>query len=706
MAIRVGINGFGRIGRNFFRAQQQLGADIEIVALNDLGDAKTMAHLLKYDSVLGPFAGDVELGDGVITRRRREDEDALRARPGGAAVGRPRRRRRARVDRASSPTATARRSTSTRARRRSSSPRPRPTPTSRVVLGVNDGDYDPDAHHIVSNASCTTNCVAPLAKVLDDLAGDRVGLHDDDPRVHERPEHPRPAAQGPPPRPRRGDQPDPDLDRRREGDRARAAAPAGQGRRHLGARAGADRLDHRPRRHARPRGHEGRGRTRAYAAAAADGPLAPDPPVLATTRSSRPTSSAIPYSCIFDSQLTMAHGRTRQGLRLVRQRVGLLLPARRPHRATAAVSRALRRRRRRLPNERCRARSRRRTSRASASSSAPTSTSRSRTARSPTTRGSARRSRRSSSCSTAARPTSPSARTSAGRRATTRRSRSRPSRPGCASSCPTSASACSRTRASTRARRRTTRLRARARGGHGPLRQRRLRLGAPRARLDGGASRTSCRPTRGCCSSRSSSTSARLLGEVERPFVLVAGGAKVEDKLGVLENLGGRADTRDRRRQDGRGAPRRQPARRSPSSCPSDVVAAASFDADAESRSRARTTSSPDGWLGLDIGPETRERVRRADPRRADGLLERPDGRLRVGAVRRGHEGGRGGGRRRATATPSSAAATRCARSPSSGSTTTSRGSRPAAAPRSSCSRARSCRASRRSRRRSAQATA
>ena len=66
MAIRVGINGFGRIGRNFFRAQQQLGADIEIVALNDLGDAKTMAHLLKYDSVLGPFAGDVELGDGAL----------------------------------------------------------------------------------------------------------------------------------------------------------------------------------------------------------------------------------------------------------------------------------------------------------------------------------------------------------------------------------------------------------------------------------------------------------------------------------------------------------------------------------------------------------------------------------------------------------------------------------------------------------------
>ena len=73
MAIRVGINGFGRIGRNFFRAQQALSGDIEIVAVNDLGDAKTMAHLLKYDSLLGPFDGEVELGEGVI-------------RAGGAAI--------------------------------------------------------------------------------------------------------------------------------------------------------------------------------------------------------------------------------------------------------------------------------------------------------------------------------------------------------------------------------------------------------------------------------------------------------------------------------------------------------------------------------------------------------------------------------------------------------------------------------------------
>jgi glyceraldehyde 3-phosphate dehydrogenase len=98
MGIRVGINGFGRIGRNFFRAQHALGSDLEIVALNDLGDAKTMAHLLKYDSNLGPFPGGVELADGVIRAAGRRS-DPLRARSRSASLGRSGRRRRARVDR-------------------------------------------------------------------------------------------------------------------------------------------------------------------------------------------------------------------------------------------------------------------------------------------------------------------------------------------------------------------------------------------------------------------------------------------------------------------------------------------------------------------------------------------------------------------------------------------------------------------------------
>ena len=113
---------------------------------------------------------------------------------------------------------------------------PATDPDITVVLGVNDDPYDPSSHHIVSNASCTTNCVAPLAKVLHDLARDRVRLHDDDPRVHEGSEPPGRAAQGPPACARRGDQPHPDVDGRREGDRARAARAPGQGRRDLRAR--------------------------------------------------------------------------------------------------------------------------------------------------------------------------------------------------------------------------------------------------------------------------------------------------------------------------------------------------------------------------------------------------------------------------------------------------------------------------------------
>ena len=168
---------------------------------------------------------------------------------------------------------------------------PAKEPDFTVVLGVNDGDYDPDRHNIVSNASCTTNCVAPLAKVIDDLAGDPVRLHDDDPRVHERPEHPRPAAQGPPAGPCGGDQPDPDLDGRREGDRARAAPSAGEGRRHLGACPRADGLAHRPRRDAGTRGDEGRGQRR-LRGRRGERPARRRSSSTRRTRSSPPTSSA------------------------------------------------------------------------------------------------------------------------------------------------------------------------------------------------------------------------------------------------------------------------------------------------------------------------------------------------------------------------------------------------------------------------------
>ncbi len=175
MATRVGINGFGRIGRNFFRAQQEREADIEIVAVNDLGDAATMAHLLKYDSVMGPFAGEVELGDGVI-KAGGEEMTMLSERDPGALpwgdLG---------VDVVLESTGFftsrdgAQKHLDAGAKKVVVSA-PATDPDFTVVLGVNDGDYDPDTHHIVSNASCTTNCVAPLAKVLDDLAGIETGF--------------------------------------------------------------------------------------------------------------------------------------------------------------------------------------------------------------------------------------------------------------------------------------------------------------------------------------------------------------------------------------------------------------------------------------------------------------------------------------------------------------------------------------------------
>ncbi|HET6684459.1 MAG TPA: type I glyceraldehyde-3-phosphate dehydrogenase [Gaiella sp.] len=175
MAIRVGINGFGRIGRNFFRAQQQLGADIEIVAANDLGDAKTMAHLLRYDSTLGPFAGEVELGDGVL-HAGGEDLQLLSVRDPAELPWRD-----LGVDVVLESTGffTARDGAQKHldaGAKKVLISAPATDPDLTVVLGVNDGDYDPERHHIVSNASCTTNCVAPLAKVVDDLAGIESGF--------------------------------------------------------------------------------------------------------------------------------------------------------------------------------------------------------------------------------------------------------------------------------------------------------------------------------------------------------------------------------------------------------------------------------------------------------------------------------------------------------------------------------------------------
>jgi glyceraldehyde 3-phosphate dehydrogenase len=168
MGIRVGINGFGRIGRNFFRAQQALGADLEIVALNDLGDAKTMAHLLRYDSNLGPFRGEVELADGVLRAGGEEVRILSERDPAALPWGE------LGVDVVLESTGhfTDREGAGKHLEggaKKVLISAPAKDPDVTLVIGVNDDAYDPGTHQIVSMASCTTNCVAPMAKVLHEL---------------------------------------------------------------------------------------------------------------------------------------------------------------------------------------------------------------------------------------------------------------------------------------------------------------------------------------------------------------------------------------------------------------------------------------------------------------------------------------------------------------------------------------------------------
>ncbi len=167
MTVRVGINGFGRIGRNFFRAAAASGADIEIVGVNDLTDNATLAHLLKYDSILGRLDGDVtstadeiavngksfkafaerdpanlkwgDLGADVVVESTGLFTDAVKAK--------------AHVDNGAKKVIIS---------------APAKNEDVTIVMGVNDSAYDAAAHTIISNASCTTNCLAPMAKALDD----------------------------------------------------------------------------------------------------------------------------------------------------------------------------------------------------------------------------------------------------------------------------------------------------------------------------------------------------------------------------------------------------------------------------------------------------------------------------------------------------------------------------------------------------------
>jgi glyceraldehyde 3-phosphate dehydrogenase (phosphorylating) len=175
MSIRVAINGFGRTGRAAFRAASESEADIEWVAINDVADPAMLAHLLKYDTVYGRFDGTVEVVDGGIVVNGREIATPTTSDPGELPWGdldvdvviESTGRFRSRADAAKHLEAGARKVIV-------SAPAKEPDVT--VALGVNFEDYDPDRHHVVSNASCTTNCLAPVAKLLHESVGIRHGV--------------------------------------------------------------------------------------------------------------------------------------------------------------------------------------------------------------------------------------------------------------------------------------------------------------------------------------------------------------------------------------------------------------------------------------------------------------------------------------------------------------------------------------------------
>lgn len=175
MTIRVGINGFGRIGRNFYRAVKQSGSDIEIVAVNDLGAIKTMAHLLKYDSVLGVLPNKIEATDEGISIDSKILKVLSKRDPkelGWGSLGvdvviestgffTDRDKAAAHLDAGAKCVVVS---------------APATNADATFVYGVNHKDFDPKKHKVVSNASCTTNCFVPLVKVLDDAFGVENGL--------------------------------------------------------------------------------------------------------------------------------------------------------------------------------------------------------------------------------------------------------------------------------------------------------------------------------------------------------------------------------------------------------------------------------------------------------------------------------------------------------------------------------------------------
>lgn len=175
MTVRVAINGFGRIGRTFFRAAQTEGVGFEIVAINDLTDVETLAHLLKYDSIMGRFGEEVEVKEGALVVGGKEIKILAERDPQNLPwkdLG---------VDVVLESTGFFTDGTKAKAHIEAGAKKvilsaPGKNIDGTFVMGVNDDQYDAANHHIVSNASCTTNCLAPMAKVLNDAFGIKQGL--------------------------------------------------------------------------------------------------------------------------------------------------------------------------------------------------------------------------------------------------------------------------------------------------------------------------------------------------------------------------------------------------------------------------------------------------------------------------------------------------------------------------------------------------
>ena len=175
MTVNVGINGFGRIGRNYFRALLAQGADVEIVGINDLTDTKTLAHLTKYDSILSRLDATVEAGDGAIIINGKAIPVFAERNPAdlpwakvGADIVIESTGHFTDAEKAKGHIAAGAKKVIISA--------PAKNEDITIVMGVNDQDYDPAKHSVISNASCTTNCLAPMAKAIDDAFGIERGL--------------------------------------------------------------------------------------------------------------------------------------------------------------------------------------------------------------------------------------------------------------------------------------------------------------------------------------------------------------------------------------------------------------------------------------------------------------------------------------------------------------------------------------------------